>query len=118
LHGVAEAAVLLLTAGAMGIQTEVIGRVAGVAVATTYQAGAITRIAESIARTVVPTDRVPTIAPQLTILFAVLAGYIGGAAVGAILGDARASVLVPIAILAALALGITVASQRARSPVI
>ena len=40
----------MLTAGAMGLQTEVIGRVAGTAVATTYQTGAITRIAEAVTR--------------------------------------------------------------------
>jgi uncharacterized membrane protein YoaK (UPF0700 family) len=99
LGGVASGLLVLVTALAMGIQTEVIGRVAGIAVATTYQTGAITRIAEAVARRVAPADRHPAVARGLAILVFVLVAYVGGAAAGAGMGAWRGALFVPIAIL-------------------
>jgi uncharacterized membrane protein YoaK (UPF0700 family) len=104
LGGVASGLLVALTACAMGVQTEVIGRVAGTAVATTYQTGAITRIAESMARRVTVIDRRPTVARGLVILLCVLVTYVGGAAAGAALGSWRAAMFVPIGVLVATAL--------------
>jgi uncharacterized membrane protein YoaK (UPF0700 family) len=102
LGGVASGLLVVLTAGAMGIQTEVIGRVAGIAVATTYQTGAITRIAESMARRVATVDRRPAIARGLAILICVLVAYVGGAAVGSALGSWRGAMFVPMGALVAI----------------
>jgi uncharacterized membrane protein YoaK (UPF0700 family) len=70
---------------AMGIQTEAIRRVAGVAVATTYQSGAVARIGEATTGLFRrPTESVGArlVAP-LPILAGVLATYCAGAALGA-----------------------------------
>jgi uncharacterized membrane protein YoaK (UPF0700 family) len=99
LGGVASGLLVLVSAGAMGIQTEVVGRVAGIAVATTYQTGALTRIAEAAARRVAPADRHPAVARGLTVLVFVLVAYVGGAAAGSGMGSWRGSMFVPIAIL-------------------
>jgi uncharacterized membrane protein YoaK (UPF0700 family) len=99
LDGLATAGLLLLTCGAMGIQTEIIGRVAGVAVATTYQSGAIVRIAELATRSVDPSARPASLVPGLAVLFVVLGSYVGGAAVGAALGSWPAALVVPLGVL-------------------
>ena len=48
---------IVLTSMAMGVQTEVIRHVAGTAVATTYQTGAIARMGEAVSRVVSRTGR-------------------------------------------------------------
>jgi uncharacterized membrane protein YoaK (UPF0700 family) len=85
----------------MGIQTEVIGRVAGVAVATTYQSGAIVRIAE-LASDRLRLGRRPAAARGVMILVVVLVAYVGGAALGAALDPWSAALFVPISVLVVL----------------
>ena len=85
----------------MGLQTDVIRAVAGVAVSTTYLTGAIARIGE-------PSVRRPAVASQserrlLVVLSMVLIAYVGGAALGASrLGDGRTGLLLPVALVAGL----------------
>src|SRR5690606_33582163 len=67
------AALLFATSVGMGLQTEVIGRVAGVGVATTYQSGAIARIAEVAASRIDERSEADEHAPLLTVLGSVLA---------------------------------------------
>ncbi|HZP29271.1 MAG TPA: YoaK family protein [Acidimicrobiia bacterium] len=117
LGAVASGVLVALTACAMGLQTEVIGRVAGIAVATTYQTGAITRMAESIAHRVAPAARRPEVARGLGILGCVLVAYVGGAAAGAGLGTWRGSLLVPMAVLVATGCLAAVAPSPSGSPV-
>jgi len=108
------AALLFATSIGMGIQTEVIGRVAGVGVATTYQSGAIARIAEVAASRIDERSRDREHAPLLTVLGTVLAGYVGGAAVGAALGDWAGALVVPIVVLGALVVVLAAAAVRSR----
>ncbi len=86
-HGLAGGftGLVLVSVGsfAMGIQTEAIRRVAGVAIATTYQSGAVARIGEATTGLLRrPTTPSRLVAP-LPILAAVLVTYCGGAALGA-----------------------------------
>lgn len=98
LSGLASGVLLVLTACAMGLQTEVIRHVAGVGVATTYQSGAIARVAELIAQRATPGVPKPVmpVAPGLIVLGVVLVAYIAGAAVGAAVGAWRATLLIPL----------------------
>ncbi len=73
---------IVLTSMAMGVQTEVISHVAGTAVATTYQTGAIARMGEAVSRVLSRTARLRE-ERELAVLLAVLAAYVGGAALGA-----------------------------------
>ena len=80
-------AVLLVLAGvAMGVQTDVISRLAGVGMSTTYQTGALTHIAQAVVGLV---DRgiadMPRRAHRLSlgVLSAVFGAYLLGAVVGA-----------------------------------
>ena len=57
---------ILATVCAMGMQTEVIRHVAGIAVATTYQTGALVRIAELVGGDDPDHDRSPTCAPSVS----------------------------------------------------
>ena len=66
----------------MGVQTEVISHVAGTAVATTYQTGAIARMGEAVSRVLSRTARLRE-ERELAVLIVVLAAYVGGAALGA-----------------------------------
>jgi uncharacterized membrane protein YoaK (UPF0700 family) len=111
LGGVASGVLLVLTTGAMGLQTEVIGRVTGVAVATTYQSGAIVRIAEAAARRVSPEARHPAVVRGLAILVVVLAAYVIGAAAGSGMGSWGGALWVPIAVLVACAVLLTATSS-------
>ena len=111
LDDLATVALLLLTCAAMGIQTEVIGRAAGVAVATTYQSGAIVRIAELATGT----DRAgrprALAARSVAVLTVVLGAYVGGAALGAALGSWSASLFVPIGMLVVVGVAAQVAGE-------
>ena len=104
LGGLGGGVLLLLTSLTMGIQTEIIRGHAGVALSTTYQTGALTRIAEqAVASHEVGADRRPASVAPITILATVLAGYIGGAALGARLSDDWGwALVVPVLALAAL----------------
>lgn len=109
LGGLSGAALLLLAALAMGVQTEIIRSHAGVSIATTFQTGALTRIAEGVAGDGglgAPAHRSAerrTVVATAAILTSVLIGYIGGAALGAHLADEWAAALaVPLAALAVL----------------
>ena len=99
LTGAGAGLLLLLTTAAMGIQTEVIRRVAGVAVATTYQSGAIVRMSELAVRRLVPGAPDDGTLPGVAVLAAVLAAYVAGAAFGAALDGGRGALLVPVAVL-------------------
>lgn len=83
----ALSAVLLVLAGvAMGVQTDVISRLAGVGMSTTYQTGALTHIAQAVVGLV---DRGFADAPRRTnrvslgVLSVVFGAYLLGAVVGA-----------------------------------
>ena len=73
---------IVLTSMAMGVQTEVIRHVAGTAVATTYQTGAIARMGEAVSRVLSRAARLRE-EREVVVLLVVLAAYVGGAAVGA-----------------------------------
>jgi uncharacterized membrane protein YoaK (UPF0700 family) len=89
---------------AMGVQTEVIRRVAGTAVATTYQTGAIARMGEAVSNVVSRTTRLRE-EREIVVLLVVLAAYVGGAAVGAAApGEWRWSMLLAGAVVGVLAL--------------
>jgi uncharacterized membrane protein YoaK (UPF0700 family) len=75
-------ALILLASMAMGVQTEVIRHIAGIAVATTYQTGAIARMGENIGNVLSRTTRLRD-EREVVVLLLVLAAYVGGAAVGA-----------------------------------
>jgi uncharacterized membrane protein YoaK (UPF0700 family) len=75
---------LLVTSIAMGVQTDVIRQHAGVSISTTYETGALTNVAEhAVAAATGRPSKGPRHAIAIIILGFVLAGYIGGAAVGA-----------------------------------
>jgi uncharacterized membrane protein YoaK (UPF0700 family) len=88
--GTKEAFLLVVSSIAMGIETDVVRRMAGVSVFTTFQTGTITRIADvgtaevehfmGIAGAPAPP---PGARRMLAVLGAVIGGYIAGSAVGA-----------------------------------
>jgi uncharacterized membrane protein YoaK (UPF0700 family) len=111
----AAALLLFLTSTAMGLETEVIGRVAGVDVATTYQTRAIARIAEGAVARLRSGTGPPRESPRLLgVLGTVLAAYVAGAALGAALGDWRGALFVPVALLAVLIGAIAAGAARSR----
>jgi uncharacterized membrane protein YoaK (UPF0700 family) len=96
---------IVLTSMAMGVQTEVIRHVAGTAVATTYQTGAIARLGEAVTRVVSRSARLRE-EREIVVLLLVLAAYVGGAAVGAAApGVWRWSMVVAATVVGTLALG-------------
>lgn len=89
--------VIVVAAGAMGVQSTSIRNVGRISVTTTYGTGALVRIGEKVAAPL-RTDgsagdplRMQTIA----VVLIVLCGYVGGAAISAALGSGRWLVLVP-----------------------
>jgi uncharacterized membrane protein YoaK (UPF0700 family) len=123
LEGVVAAILLFATSTAMGLQTEVIGRVATTDVATTYQTGAIAHIAEVAADRWPPDRADPARAtatrgsPLAGVLVTVLAAYVAGAALGSALGDWEAALLVPVGVLGVLVLVLVALTRRSGSPV-
>ena len=93
--------VILLGALAMGLQTVVIGRVGSVAVATTYESGAVARVGEEMAlasragRTGEQRRRHASVAKVLLI---VVASYAGGATLAAAANRSPAWLLLPLAV--------------------
>ena len=82
---------------AMGVQTEVIGRVVGVGVSTTFETGALTRLAEQLGRPGATDTRV------VLVLALGVATYVAGAAAGAsIAAHWSLPLTVPVAALAGL----------------
>ena len=94
--------VIALTSLAMGVQTEAIRHAAGVAVATTYETGALVRISEVMSAPFRQGGE-PRYAKHLVVLSSIILAYLGGAAIGATtIGRGRWSLLVPCAVLAVL----------------
>ena len=81
--GFTGVALVSLGSFAMGIQTEAIRRVAGVAIATTYQSGAVARIGEATSAVFRRPTTPARLAAPLPILAGVLVTYCAGAALGA-----------------------------------
>jgi uncharacterized membrane protein YoaK (UPF0700 family) len=93
---------IVLMSLAMGVQTEVIQHVAGIAVATTYETGALVRVGEVVGKPF-HRRRDARAAMQLGVLVAVITAYAGGAAIGATaLGRWRWPLFLPCAVLAVL----------------
>jgi uncharacterized membrane protein YoaK (UPF0700 family) len=113
LIGGAEGALLVvLLSAAMGVQTTVIRHVAGTAVATTYQTGAIDRMGEAVSRVVVRDGRLRD-ERGVAVLLLVLVAYVGGAAVGASpVGEWRWALALAAATVAVVALGCCAAPGR------
>ena len=82
-------AVLLLLASsvAMGVQTDVIRRVAQVSVATTYSSGTIMKIGDELAGVVVHARLSPAARRALIVMGAVVVAYVAGAAGGTAVVD-------------------------------
>ena len=85
-----EVFLLTVSSIAMGVETDVVRRVAGVPVYTTFQTGTIARLAETGTEEVehvLGVHGVPTPPPDgrrvLAVLGAVIGGYIAGSAIGA-----------------------------------
>ena len=94
--------VIALTSLAMGVQTEAIRHVAGVAITTTYESGALVRVGEMMSAPF-RQGREPRYAKHLAVLGSVILAYLGGAAIGATaIGRWRWSLLVPCAVLTVL----------------
>jgi uncharacterized membrane protein YoaK (UPF0700 family) len=103
---------IVLMSMAMGVQTEVIRHVAGTAVATTYQTGAIARLGEAVTRVVSRSTRLRE-EREIMVLLLVLAAYVAGAAVGAAApGVWRWSMVVAATVVGLLALLWFLAPQR------
>jgi len=93
--------VILLGALAMGLQTVVIGKVGSVAVATTYESGAVARVGEETALALRPGG-----APEqrrrhssvAKVLLVVVASYAGGATLAAAANRNPAWLLAPLAV--------------------
>jgi len=90
LGGAREVVLLVVSSIAMGVETDVVRRVAGVPVYTTFQTGTIARLAETGAEEVehaLGVHGVPAPPPDgrrvLAVLGAVIGGYIVGSAIGA-----------------------------------
>lgn len=100
-----HATVIAIGAFAMGIQASALRRVGEVAVATTYGTGTIVRIGEKAALAMRRAERVGEgrRITTVTVLVAVLAGYIGGAAIASALGSSPVLLFIPPAVLAAFA---------------
>ena len=96
--GPVSALLLVLAGVAMGVQTDVISRLAGVGMSTTYQTGALTQIARAVVGLV---DRgfadTPRRAHRLSlgVLSAVFGAYLLGAVVGAGPGRSAWALFVP-----------------------
>ena len=93
--------VIVLGALAMGLQTVVIGRVGSVAVATTYESGAVARVAEEAAlaaRSGPAADQRRRHTGVLRVLLVVVASYAAGATLAAAANRNPAWLLVPLVV--------------------
>ncbi len=113
LGGAALGTWLLVAAVAMGIQTETIRRAAGVAIATTYETGAMARIGEALGPDPATRERGGT--TTIVVLGAMVVCYVLGAAIGAgPLGDGRAGLVLPCVAVAAVLLATLVGRETER----
>jgi uncharacterized membrane protein YoaK (UPF0700 family) len=109
-------ALIVLTSMAMGVQTLVIRHVAGTSVVTTYQTGAIARMGESVSKVLTRAARLRE-QRELAVLLLVLATYVAGAAVGAAApGTWRWAMVLPVAVVAAIAVAWFLAPWRVVGP--
>lgn len=108
-EGPARAAVLLLAAVAMGLQTEAIRRASGIGIATTYESGAVARIGEVLGALAEPAPddsaandaRRSAARTTVAVLGVVVGAYIVGAALGASrLGEGRTALALPCVLVA------------------
>jgi uncharacterized membrane protein YoaK (UPF0700 family) len=107
---------IVLTSMAMGVQTQVIRHVAGTAVATTYQTGAIARMGEAVGRVVSREARLRE-ERELAVLVSVLVAYVAGAAVGAAPpGEWRWAMALAAAVVAVIAIVCFAAPRRVLGP--
>jgi uncharacterized membrane protein YoaK (UPF0700 family) len=97
--------VIVLAAGAMGVQSASIRSVGTISVTTTYGTGALVRIGEEAAAPFPtggkPAD--PLRMQTIAVVLIVLVGYVGGAALSAALGSARWLVAIPALAMVAVA---------------
>lgn len=103
--GLVHVAVIAVGAFAMGIQASALRRVGEVAVATTYGTGTIVRIGEKASLALRGAQRVGEARrlTTITVLVAVLVGYIGGAALASASGSAVELLFIPPVVLAGFA---------------
>jgi uncharacterized membrane protein YoaK (UPF0700 family) len=115
LHGSTEVVVLIVAALAMGVQTVLLGRVAGISVSTTFETGALVQLTETV-------DDITGVrssdAGRRTVL--VLASIVVGYATGAALGTATArgwgrALWIPVIVVATLTLVATARARASRS---
>lgn len=104
---------LLLASVAMGLQTMALRRAGGVAVTTTYESGAVARLAETASRwLLLRTGREGTGATLVVVTTAVVA-YVGGAAAGAAVGSRWSWAMVaPCLVLALVLVAWSVEAER------
>ncbi len=97
-------AVILIAAGAMGLQTAALGRVGTTAVSTTFGTGSLARIGEHAALgSVAPTDARHRHLKTARVLLTVIAAYVAGAVLASALPGQAAIVLVPTSVVAVVA---------------
>lgn len=103
--GLVHGVVIAVGAFAMGIQASALRRVGEIAVATTYGTGTIVRIGEKASLALRGAERAGEgrRLTTITVLVAVLVGYIGGAALASALGSAVELLFIPPAVLAVFA---------------
>ena len=114
--GVLDDVVLAIGALAMGLQTVVIGRVGSVAVATTYESGAVARVGEETAiaaRGARTGDERGRHLFAVKVLVAVIACYAAGAALAAAAGEAPVWLLGPVVVALACSFPIRRLADRA-----
>lgn len=85
--GLRAALLLLASAFAMGIQTDVIRRVAQVSVATTYSSGTLMKIGDEFAGVIVRSSLSPGARRALLVMGGVVVAYVAGAAGGTAIVD-------------------------------
>jgi uncharacterized membrane protein YoaK (UPF0700 family) len=100
---------------AMGLQTAALLRVGSVAVATTYESGAVARVGEGLGRSVGSPDAAAR-RHTVAVLAVVLAGYVAGAALAAWAGAAPAWLLLPVGVLVVSAADLHRRVRSARVP--
>jgi uncharacterized membrane protein YoaK (UPF0700 family) len=95
--GARTAPALVVAALAMGVQATSLRAVGEVAISTTYGTGAVVRLSEKVALGMRGAVRPLELSRRdsVRIMLAVLVSYVGGAAIGALVGDAPVVLLVP-----------------------
>jgi uncharacterized membrane protein YoaK (UPF0700 family) len=101
----ADLPLVALAAIAMGVQTEAMRRTGQLAVITTFETGTIVRVGERVVfrLTDEPEGRGPRRWDGLSVLVAVVVGYVAGAVVAALVGSSHLVLVGPAAVLAVVA---------------